>query len=132
MAAKIHSQREIYTVIEQALRGSPKPLTVSELLDLPHVRAAAIAEFGNEMRVYTDRLSNALGLMYRRLVINRYPAPEQANSQARYMYEWPQEKPEKPVLPSIFPKAKTGVVITEQEDGVLIEFEKFSVFVRPR
>ena len=43
MAAKIHSQREIYQVIEQRLRESPKPLTVSELLDLPDVRATAMA-----------------------------------------------------------------------------------------
>lgn len=132
MAAKIHSQREIYQVIEQHLREASKPLTVSELLDLPDMRAAAIAEYGNEVRVYTDRLSNALGLMWRREIVNRYPAPEQANSQARFAYEWPKDKPEKPVLPSIFPKAKTGVVVTEQDGGVLIEFEKFTILVRSK
>lgn len=102
-------------MLEQALRNSPTPLTVSELLDLPDVRAAAIAEYGNDVRVYTDRLSNALGLMWRREVIVRYPAPEKANSQARFMYEWPKETPTRPVLPSTFPKAKTGVVITAQK-----------------
>ncbi len=85
------------------------------MLDLPDVRATAIAEYGDEVRVYTDRLSNALGLMWRREVITRYPAPEQANSQARFMYEWPKDKPAAIVLPSTFPKAKTGVVITEHD-----------------
>ena len=101
--------------VEHALRNSPKPLTVSELLDLPDVRATAIAEYDDEVRVYTDRLSNALGLMWRREVITRYPAPEQANSQARFMCEWPKDKPAAIVLPSTFPKAKTGAVITEQD-----------------
>ena len=84
-------------MIEQALR-SPEATHGIKLLDLPHVQAAAIAEFGNEMRVIMDRLSNALGLMYRRLVINRYPAPEQRILEARFMYEWPQEKARKPLL----------------------------------
>jgi hypothetical protein len=92
--------------IEHALRNSPKPLTISELLDLPDVRATAIAEYGDEVRVYTDRLSNALGLMWRREVITRYPAPEQANSQARFMYEWPKDKPAAIVLPSTFPQGE--------------------------
>ncbi len=132
MAAKIHSQREIYQVVEQRLRESSKPLTVSELLDLPDVRAAAIAEYGDEVRRYTDRLSNALGLMWRREVIHRYPAPEQANSQARYMYEWPANKPESPTLPSVISRGKTFANITEKDDGVLIEFEKFTIFVRQK
>lgn len=89
-------------MLEQALRNSPTPLTVSELLDLPDVRAAAIAEYGNDVRVYTDRLSNALGLMWRRKVIVRYPAPEKTNSQARFMYEWSKETLTRPVLPSTF------------------------------
>lgn len=92
--------------VEHALRNSPKPLTVSELLDLPDVRATAIAEYGDEVRVYTDRLSNALGLMWRREVITRYPAPEQANSQARFMCEWPKDKPAPIVLPSTFPQGE--------------------------
>ncbi len=132
MAAKIHSQREIYQVIEQRLRESPKPLTVSELLDLPDVRATAIAEYGNDVRVYTDRLSNVLGLMWGREVITRYPAFEKANSQARFMYEWPKSEPLRLVLPSTFPKAKTSAIITEQDDGVLIEFEKFTILVRQK
>lgn len=132
MAAKIHSQREIYQVIEQRLRESPKPLTVSELLDLPDVRATAIAEYGNDVRVYTDRLSNILGLMWGREVITRYQAPEPANSQARFMYEWPKGEPICLVLPSTFSKTKTSTIITEQDDGVLIEFEKFTILVRQK
>ena len=37
-----------------------------------------------------------------------------------------------PVVPVSFPKGKTGVAITEQDGSVLIEFDKISIFVKPK
>lgn len=39
--------------------------------------------------------------------------------------------PTKP-LPNPVIKSRPGVVVEEKEDGIMIEFEKFFVFIRPK
>ena len=67
----------------------------------------------------------------RKNLLIRYPAPRETNSLARYAYIWDKGKDSALSLPVPSPSfSKSGVNITEQEDGVLID--KFSIFVRPR
>lgn len=130
----IRSPRELYVVLEKHLREASEPLTCVQLLDFPDVRESAIAEFGSEPRRYTDQVSNALGLMWRRNLLTRYPAPAENNSQARFAYEWIHSEPApmKPTPPSLLSSRKTGALITESDGEVRIEFEKFVITVRQK
>ena len=62
----IRSDKEIYRALETRLREAQKPITCVDLMDDPDFRATAIAEYGKDIRVTTNKVSNALGLMWRR------------------------------------------------------------------
>lgn len=62
----IRSDKEIYRALETRLREAQKPITCVDLMDDPDFRATAIAEYGKDIRVTTNKVSDALGLMWRR------------------------------------------------------------------
>lgn len=130
----IRSTKEIYQVLEKYLRQSSEALTCVTLMDFPEVREAALAEYGKDVRIATNKVSDALGLMWRRNLLTRFPAASESNSLARYAYQWIQTAPAKaaPLPPSLLSSKKTGVVITEEDGGVRIDFEKFTVVVIPK
>ena len=84
----IRSDEEIYQALEERLRKVSKPITCVELMDDPKFRATAMAEYGSDVRVATNKVSDALGLMWRRNLLVRYPAPRETSSLARYAYMW--------------------------------------------
>lgn len=130
----IRSIKEIYSVLEQYLRSSDKPVTCVDLMDIPDVRRAAVAEYGKDIRTATNKVSDALGLMWRRGLLKRYPAPRETSTLARYAYAWDEPRQESiadPILPPISSR-KSHVNIVEQDGGVLIEFDKFTVFVKSK
>lgn len=131
----IRSQKEIYQVLEKHLKSIDVPHTCVALMDVPEIRAAALAEYGKDVRVATNKVSDALGLMWRRGLITKYPAPSEQGTLSRYAYIWPKAK-QKPSPETVSPlpslQGKTGVNITETDGGVLIEFDKFTVFVKPK
>ena len=47
-----------------------------------------MAEYGKDVRVTTNKVSDALGLMWRRNLLVRFPAPKETNSLVRYAYIW--------------------------------------------
>lgn len=52
---------------------------------------------------------------------------------ARYAYVWSEQLDSRPVeAPPAPEKGKSRLLITEREDGVMIEFDKFYLFVRPK
>lgn len=57
-------------------------------MDDPEFRATAMAEYGKDVRVATNKVSDALGLMWRRNLLVRFPAPKETNSLVRYAYIW--------------------------------------------
>lgn len=59
----IRSDKEIYRALETRLREAQKPITCVDLMDDPDFRATAIAEYGKDIRVTTNKVSDALGLM---------------------------------------------------------------------
>lgn len=67
----IRSIKEIYQVLEEHLRSSDKPLTCVDLMDIPDVRKAAVAEYGKDIRTATNKVSDALGLVWRRNLLTR-------------------------------------------------------------
>lgn len=98
----IQSASDIYNVLEQVLRKAVEPLTCVALMEISSVREAALAEFGGDVQHATNKLSDTLGFMWRRDVIDRYPAPRGSGVKARYAYAWPKDvaKPELSPLPS--------------------------------
>ena len=88
----IRSDKEIYRALETRLREAQKPITCVDLMDDPDFRATAIAEYGKDIRVTTNKVSDALGLMWRRNLLVRYPAPRETSSLARYAYIWDKGK----------------------------------------
>jgi hypothetical protein len=107
-------------------------------MDIPEIRKEAVAEFGGsskDVRVATNKLSDALGFMWRRGLLTRYPAPRTDLSLARYAYSWAGDtsaEPSRPIPPPIRSIGKTAVSIKEHEEGVEIEFDKFIVYIKPK
>jgi hypothetical protein len=128
----IRSDREIYQVIEKYLRDSSTPMTCVDLMDIPEVFKVATEEFGADKRQATNKLSDTLGFMWRREVLKRYPTSGANGQLARYAYLWA-ESDTRPTQPIAAPtRSKTGVIVEERDDGIMIEFDKFFVFVRPK
>lgn len=130
----IRSQRDIYRILEKHLREAEHPLTCVDLMDIHEVEQEALREFGGDKRNATNKLSDALGFMWRRQLLTRYPASGEGGQLARYAYVWSEAldaRPTKP-LPNPVIKSRPGVVVEEKEDGIMIEFEKFFVFIRPK
>lgn len=128
----IRSRRDIYRVVEKYLRQSDRPLTCVDLMDHSEVEQEAFSEFGGDKQHAANKLSDTLGFMWRRGLLNRYPYS--GDQMARYAYAWIETaKDTPPAEPVTTPrKAKTGVTVQEREDGIMIEFDKFFVFIRPK
>lgn len=61
------------------------------------------------------------------------PGSRETSSLARYAYMWDKGKDTVKILPVPAPSfSKKAFNIIEQDDGMLIEFDKFSLFIRPR
>jgi hypothetical protein len=88
MASNMRSAFGIYHVLEKILRETDQPLTCVDLFDKPDVRQ--FAESAN-------RVSDYLGHMWRRDLLDRVPAPKTANSQARWAYIWKGQLGNRPV-----------------------------------
>ena len=69
----IRSRRDIYRVVEKFLRQSGQPMTCVDLMDNYEVEQEALHEFGEDKRQATNKLSDVLGFMWRRGLLNRYP-----------------------------------------------------------
>lgn len=134
----IKSQKDIYNVLEKHLRAAAYPMTVTMLVDLPEVREVALDEFSpseRDIRKTTDKLSDTLGFMWRRGLLTRFPAPKESHSYARFSYIWDQKENSRPVIESPIARAaagKVGFSITEIDDGVLLEFQKFTVMIKSK
>lgn len=130
----IRSERTIYQLLEARLREAAQPMTCNDLMDFPEIHKEALNEFGKDVRNATNKLSDALGFMWRRGLLTRYPAPKTETSFARFSYTWDHGTKEEPARPISSPvrSSKTGLTITEHSDCVEIEFDKFVILVRPK
>jgi len=136
--SKIRSDRGIYQLLERYLREASYAMTCVNLMDINEIRKEAVKEYGGDdkdVRIATNKLSDLLGFMWRRGLLTRYPAAQEGASLARWAYIWDKKdnaRPAEPV-PSPSSNGKTGARITELEDGsVEIEFDKFSITIKPK
>lgn len=137
----IKSTKGIYNILEKYLRaagtpGGGGPMTVTALMDVPEVRAAALEEYttDDDVRVATNKLSDALGLMWRRGLLTRYPAPKESQSFARYSYVWDSNDEEQPdsIKPMHAPRPKEGFAVSKVDDDVVLDFRNFTITIRSK
>lgn len=134
----IKSRDETYSVIENALAGAKEPLTCADLMDRPEVRAAVLARFGKDVQISTNKLSDLLGFMWRKEIIDRFPAPA-SRTMARFAYllkkrDLPETHAElKPIPPRVSNSTSlSDLVITEGDGEVILDFKQFTITIRPK
>lgn len=129
----IKSDAEIYKELERVLRATgDTPITAVHIFE-------ADAKV-RELAVSANRLSDYLGHMWRRGVVQRYYAAND-KTRARYAYTWKDEgvvTPQKlaaaksTYLTSVKPATtgKSGVHITESEGTITLDFADFTITVQ--
>lgn len=131
----IKSTDGIYDAIDDALSNITVPQSAPSLMDNPAVRQAAMKKFGNDIQIATNKLSDTLGFMWRRGVIDRFAAPPD-RSQARWAYAKKGDfsdydtpiayQPSEPKL------GKHALSITEKDGEVVLDFQQFTIVIRPK
>lgn len=126
----IKSEAEIYRILEGYLKSTDTPLSSSALWEHADVQANARS---------AEKVSDYLGLMWRRNLLQRWNTPATATSRARYAYTWRTETDDAqatPVMSSIHgvssPHKRGNVVITEDNDRVVLDFDKFTIIVQAK
>lgn len=129
----IKSELLIYKIIEKYLRGSTEPMSCIDLWEHVEVRQNAISP---------EKVSDYLGLMWRRDLIMRWNTPVTSTSKSRYAYTWRDEKDaDKPTpvgTPSKAPRLvstghkKANVTVTEDGDRLILDFDKFTMTIQAK
>lgn len=125
----IKSEAEIYRILEGYLKSTDTPLSSSTLWEHADVQAHARS---------AEKVSDYLGLMWRRNLLQRWNTPATATSRARYAYTWKDESSDLPApiaqkLKDVSTPHKRGnVVITEDNDRVVLDFDKFTIIVQAK
>lgn len=125
----IKSDAEIYKIIEQYLKESSVPLSSADLWERVDVQSNAKS---------ADKVSDYLGLMWRRGLLQRWDAPATSVSRARYAYSWMSEADKVPekvarALHSVASSyKKSNVTITEEDNRIVLDFDKFTLTIQAK
>ena len=125
----IKSPDIIYPTIEAELTKASKPQTAPDLMANPKVFAVCVEKWGTDKVKIGEKLSDTLGFMWRRGVLDRFPAPP-SHQMSRYAYALA-GRSEEPVI-KFEPKPKGDMVIQEKDGEVVIEFKDFTIVVKPK
>ena len=134
MATMIKSADEIYPVITEALEKSARVQTCADLMANANVFTAVTARWGEDKVRASEKLSDTLGFMWRRGVLDRFPAPP-SHSLARYAYalagrfgnDGQLKKIEQPST-----KHKGDLSVVEKDGEVIIELANFTIVVKSK
>ena len=130
---RIKSTDSLYDVITSALNNAVRPMTCADLMDIHEVRIAAIERFDKDVQVTTNRVSDRLNFMWRRGVLDRFSAPPDSLSMARFAYAIKGKmKDEEPITSDLPKLGKHALSITERDGEVVLDFQQFTVIVRPK
>lgn len=130
---RIKSTDSIYQVVEEALKNVKEPVTCADLMDNPVVRNAALARFKADLQTSTNKLSDTLGFMWRRGILQRYTSSS-PTSMARYAYTLREHKDAevRPLPTPARPADKPVFHITESDNSVTFDFEGFTLIVKKK
>ena len=125
----IKSDAEIYKILEKHIKNAKDPITCVALWDFDDVRANARS---------LEKVSDFLGLMWRRGMLQRWSVPKISTDRSRYAYTW-QEKPEDTAPQKVrvmnvvnTQHKKSNVTITEADDKIILDFDKFTLIVQAK
>lgn len=134
MATMIKSADEIYPVITSALEKATQVQTCSDLMANVEVFRAVTARWGEDKVRASEKLSDTLGFMWRRGVLDRFPAPP-SHSMARYAYALAGRFGNDGRLKKIEQSAtkhKGDLSVVEKDGEVIIELANFTIVVKPK
>jgi hypothetical protein len=120
----IKSDAEIYKILERHLKSSKEPLTCTALWDHADIKQHARS---------AEKVSDFLGLMWRRGLLQRWAVPKTSTDRSRFGYTWNENPADaEPIQLGSTPAKRADVNITEENGRVTLEFEKFTVTIQPR
>jgi hypothetical protein len=128
----IKSTDEIYPIITDALKNANQPLTCADLMGMPEVFNAALRRWGQDKVRASEKVSDTLGFMWRRGILDRFPAPP-SHSMARYAYAIANQHVDEPVkIKPSSTKNKGDLNVIEKDGEVVIEMKNFIIVVKPK
>lgn len=122
----VRSADEIYKVITKALTGATEPMTCSDLMNVPEVREEAIRRFSSDIQDTTNKVSNLLGLMWRREVVEKHGI-DRNDTRARFGYLL-----KKPKIGNTKIESKRKFEVREENGAIVIEFSDFVLTVKAK
>ena len=128
----MNTRTPLLQVLEEVLKAATAPMTCNDMVDLPQIK---------ELVEDPRRVSDYLGNLWRKGLLLRVAAPPVGNSNARWAYQWREQKhPPRLVAAPAFAKpagAKTHqstsrpeVLITEDADSITIDLPDFRVTIK--
>lgn len=133
----IRSDSDMYKYLDEVFEAAKGPLTCVDLMDNPNVRAEAINRWGKDIQYATEKLSDMLGYMWKKNVLDRYPYAG-TRTRARYCYT----KKDAPAVEEAEPipyvpqektktKNKGNMGIVEKDGELVITLKEFTIVIRP-
>lgn len=104
------------------------------MMENPSVREAALNRWGSDVQVATNKLSDTLGYMWRRGIVDRFSAPP-SRSMARFAYTLKNATETPPMIkygPAVKLDEKQTLSIQEKDGEVILEFQNFTIRVIPK
>lgn len=127
----IKSEALIYKIIEKHLKATTEPQSCVDLWEHLDVRQNAKSP---------EKVSDYLGLMWRRDLIQRWNTPVTSVSKSRYAYTWKanDETLDRPTPVTSAPRLvstghkKSNVTVTEDGDRLILDFDKFTMIIQAK
>lgn len=118
-----HSEKGLLQALEKVLRETGRAMDCVELFDIPSVR---------EYAATANRVSDYLGLMWRKALVTRVPSAQAGGSRARWAYQW--KNAAVPVVgveyaPRLLAD-RPGIVITEEGKTIHITMPHLQITIR--
>ena len=125
----------VYEALWDAFQNAKQPLTVSDLTATPAVLNAAMSHWDVDKVRATELLSTRLSFMWRKRVIDRFPAPP-SYSFSKYAYGLPGRfnTPELLEPESVEPKPvkRETIEITESDKEITVELKHCVIIIKPK
>jgi hypothetical protein len=123
---------DLFPAIEAALREANEPLDCNQLYDRPEIRQIAPS---------MNRVSDYLGVLFRRGVLSRVASDKSSGSRTRWSYLWRKKelpawrKPPDTEIIDFKPKAildRPNIYISEDGENINIELPHLSITIKKK
>lgn len=119
----------VYAVLEKLIKQAKEPVTCVDLFEHQELRKYADS---------TSRVSDFVGHMWRRGLLQRWTAPRTLDSKARFAYTWKDSKAAPEQVDSPVERitlvrnqyTKPNVTITEEDSCIVLDFEQFTITIQ--